>query len=193
MTTLHEHRSELIIKLTNLTSALLRMEGFGHAFTASLNEVLFHHSEAYAEVFAQRLPHWAELDRVGVSLEGNVYRNAAEWYIANDQLPPPWVKDWLLNLVQKTRDSDKQLGRPRKNYARDLAVFFAVVRTCGLGHVRPTRNDATSEPSGCGIVAQALTEIGYPLSEKSVARIWNKFAKGRANKFWELVSMPDDD
>ena len=169
------------------------MEGFGKTFTASLNEVLFHQREGYSQAFAQRYPIWFELDRRKISLEGNICRNAAEWYIANNELPPPWLKGWLLTVVRNTGEQDHQLVRPPKNCARDLAVFLAVIRVCKTCHFKPTRNDATAEPSGCSIVAEALGNIGYSLSEKSVARIWNRFAKGRANEFWELVSMPDDD
>jgi hypothetical protein len=57
-------------------------------------------------------------------------------------------------------------------FVRDIAIAVMVVLACLLWNLRPTRNRASTRPSGSTIVALALKRRGFKLSEWQVEKIY---------------------
>ena len=93
------------------------------------------------------------------------------------ELLPKGLEPNLANYIRNQFLADRKqpppkTGRPRKMDNRD-AWIYALVQTARRLGFDPTRNSATERASACSIVAAVLKEMGMPLSEKSIERIWN--------------------
>ena len=64
------------------------------------------------------------------------------------------------------------------NTGRNLFIIGAVRQLRLLG-IRPTRNrePKNAKPSGCSIIAEALKQIGKPMTERAVEEVWAGRAK----------------
>ncbi len=60
------------------------------------------------------------------------------------------------------------------NIGRNLFIIAAVSRLQGLGF-KPTRNRATrTQRSGCSIVSEALSRMGFAINESGVEKVWSE-------------------
>lgn len=93
------------------------------------------------------------------------------------QTLPDHIREYLQGLLQiRQVRLNKKIGRGREaNGARDLFIAKAVYGVTQMGY-RPTRNRATKDkegaPSACSIVATALADLGVPMGEAAVEKIW---------------------
>lgn len=84
----------------------------------------------------------------------------------------PNLANYIRNqLLAERKQPDKRSGRMAN---RDAWIYGLVHAARRLGF-NPMRNSATTErASACSIVAALLTEMGMPIAEKSVERIWEQ-------------------
>jgi hypothetical protein len=96
----------------------------------------------------------------------NLFRDLAK----SGQLSDDWI-DYAAGLIRKDVESGskKKQGRKRnENWLRDTSITEAVHLAITLG-LTATRNEATSKPSACSVVADVLH-----MTEASVQKIWAK-------------------
>ena len=86
----------------------------------------------------------------------------------------PNLANYIRNQFLSDRKQPPKTGRPRERDNRN-AWICALVQTARRLGFDETRNSATERrASACSIVAAVLTEMGMPLSEKTIEGIWNK-------------------
>jgi hypothetical protein len=97
-------------------------------------------------------------------------------------------------IVRASRDPGYHYRRTRGQqksdlFLRDIGVVYLVVDVCWKFNLRPTRNPGSQGkwPSGCSVVALAMTEEGLGIDEDTVVAIWEKLgARAHADRLNEV-------
>ena len=141
--------------------------------------------EMVAKSFLTTVPDDLQYLMIKAAIAGHVVINTAlreviiEKLLAKETLQPN-LEEYLINHIVLT-DRNKQKvnngGRPPVDFfARNVMISIAVQNTIRRGF-HPTRNDIPHGESACSIVALALGKLGVTLTEKHVAKIWQKLHK----------------
>jgi hypothetical protein len=70
----------------------------------------------------------------------------------------------------------KPRGPKRSNYMdRDLVITVTIWKIGVKWGFSPTRNPATDSPSAISIVQKALKEVGFPMTEAAITKIWRRW------------------
>ena len=88
----------------------------------------------------------------------------------------PSIKNWQSNLALGLLISSTVLISPSPigNVHRDMLIVSQVEQLKALGW-NPTQNETTTDKdSGCGIVANAMTELDHPMTYSGVEKVWTK-------------------
>lgn len=88
-------------------------------------------------------------------------------------IPPP-IKGWLVEYLRgEARQPRKKRGR-KADDGRRSRIVGEVVATSSKFDLTPTRNEASEPFSACDVVAEALTQIGEPISYEGVKSAYRK-------------------
>lgn len=120
--------------------------------------------------FVKEMVRWAregdpDAHRVACELASTLLKSG-------DPLPQSlrkYVTDHLDSESEETRSRGRGWD-PIARYSRDRCIKYVVNYLFFFGLNR-TRSPATERPSACSLVAQVLTKLGHPLSEKTVSAI----------------------
>jgi hypothetical protein len=93
------------------------------------------------------------------------------------EMPPP-LAAFDMEKDDPRHRRQRQRGKKRADYLmRDIAVTTIVAEVCSNFGLKPTRQwySKQERPSGCGIVARAMTEEGFPIGDGAVMAIWTRY------------------
>jgi hypothetical protein len=130
----------------------------------------FEAAKATARQFLERA--WRRGDLSADRLYGHPHNRWAMALVRDDQRMPEYLRKHVCALLEKDM-APRERGKPSFR-RRDQYISGAVFLVMQHGF-HPTRNPLTrNKETACGIVAAVLNEFGVRISERTVARIYQK-------------------
>ena len=96
---------------------------------------------------------------------------AARFVLARREMPTH-LHQYTFFVLMNRRDMPPSRPKRHAKIGRNVSIVFAVGALQNFGF-HPTRNRATfAQRSGCSIVAEALSKMGFPINEAGVEEVW---------------------
>ena len=90
---------------------------------------------------------------------------------------PEHLRQYIFVVLMTRRDAPPPRPKRHSKMGRNVSIVFVVDALQKFGF-HPTRNRATcAQRSGCSIVAEALSTMGFPISEAGVEEVWGDRAR----------------
>jgi hypothetical protein len=125
---------------------------------------------------------WEQGFRHAIALARKIINDPACDSLLRKHAPVPGAREAITAALQRARPRPRKKGelREQMNALRDQRIAEMVALTCQDGFY-VNRGSATKDherrESACSIVAEALSKLGFKLSEKRVKAIWDKHKK----------------
>jgi hypothetical protein len=100
----------------------------------------------------------------------------AIWQLAAALKEKRDITDGQLNMLVRVAIGErrKRGGDANRKRGRNISICAAIEGVNGRFGFDFTRNQASTTPSACSIVAEALNQLGENLTEAAVVKIWDK-------------------
>ncbi|QIG47200.1 hypothetical protein G5V57_05300 [Nordella sp. HKS 07] len=149
--------------------------GLRHAGVELFKEM---HKVVGAEQAESAMLGWIYHALRGDEFSHDLIMGTAADHILSGRAVPETLRAYVVKTMLRPPNYRK-LGRNRYTLAgRDVTIGMLVADLCRDYGINPTRNPLNEAVmSGCSILSKALAEIGSPMTEGAVEKVWNRMVR----------------